>query len=221
METYRTEEEQVEAIKHWWKENATSTLLTIVIAVTGYFGWQYYDQHSEQTAEQASAMYQQLLEANIQLEQANDDDKLATAHYLADELKSNFGDSTYAQFAALINARLYVNANDLAQAATELRWVLDNSSEQTTIDVTELRLARVLEAQGNVDDAITLINKQRNSAMQVGFDELYGDILKAQGDFAGARKAYKKSQDEALANKLQPSPLLDLKLQNLPKDKDA
>ncbi|ROS05165.1 putative negative regulator of RcsB-dependent stress response [Sinobacterium caligoides] len=216
METYRTEEEQVEAIKHWWKENGTSTLLTIAIVVAGYFGWQYYGQNQQASAEQASAIYQQLLEANDQLAQQPDDAQLATAHHLASQLKEDYEGSTYAQFAALINARLYVNSEDLVKAEAELRWVLEHSSQQSTTDVTELRLARVLDAQGKTDEAEQLIAKQRDGAMQVGFEELKGDILAAKGDPSGARTAYQQAKDLAAENKVQASPLLALKLQNLP-----
>jgi len=33
VESYRTEEEQVEALKRWWKENGTGILVAILLAV--------------------------------------------------------------------------------------------------------------------------------------------------------------------------------------------
>ena len=40
MESYRTEEEQVEALRRWWNENGRSTLFVIVVVLAGTFGWQ-------------------------------------------------------------------------------------------------------------------------------------------------------------------------------------
>ncbi|MEW8396328.1 MAG: tetratricopeptide repeat protein, partial [Candidatus Thiodiazotropha sp.] len=40
MSEYQTEEEQVEAIKRWWKENGTSVIAGLVIGLGGIFGWQ-------------------------------------------------------------------------------------------------------------------------------------------------------------------------------------
>ena len=51
MDAYRTDDEQVEALKRWWKENGTSTLLMVAVAVGGYFGWQAWDTRQVQQAE--------------------------------------------------------------------------------------------------------------------------------------------------------------------------
>jgi predicted negative regulator of RcsB-dependent stress response len=216
VDTYRTEEEQVEAIKHWWKENGTSTLLAITVAVAGFFGYQYYTDTNQANAEQASAVYQQLLELNSQLSQQQDDAQLATAHHLAAELKDNYAGSTYAHFAALINARLFVKNDDLVMAEEELRWVLAQQPDQELIPVIELRLARVLDAIGNSDEAMALIKQSRDGGFQVGFNELKGDMLKAEGDLSAARTAYQQAADGAAEFGIEASPLLTLKLQNLP-----
>ena len=39
MAELRTEEEQLEAIKRWWKENGTSLIAGVAIAAAGVFGW--------------------------------------------------------------------------------------------------------------------------------------------------------------------------------------
>ena len=40
MEQYRTEEEQVEALKKWWEENGRSTVVAVIVALGLGFGWQ-------------------------------------------------------------------------------------------------------------------------------------------------------------------------------------
>ena len=47
MDTYRTEEEQVEAIRHWWDENGRSIIISIVLALAAGFGWQAWKDHDQ------------------------------------------------------------------------------------------------------------------------------------------------------------------------------
>ena len=46
MEQYRTEEEQVEALRRWWNENGKSTVAVIVIALAAGLGWQAWQRES-------------------------------------------------------------------------------------------------------------------------------------------------------------------------------
>ena len=63
MESYRTEEEQVEALRRWWDENGRSTLVTIVLVLAATFGWQGWQRYDAQRMDSASDLYQQMLEA--------------------------------------------------------------------------------------------------------------------------------------------------------------
>ena len=56
MELYDTEEQQVEAIKDWWKENGKSVILGAVIGL-GLFGWRYYQDSVTTAQETASESY--------------------------------------------------------------------------------------------------------------------------------------------------------------------
>ena len=42
MDIHRTEEEQVEAIKTWWKANGTSVIVGVVLGVAVIFGVRYW-----------------------------------------------------------------------------------------------------------------------------------------------------------------------------------
>ncbi len=60
MDAYRTEEEQVEALKAWWDENGRSIVVAIVIALAAGFGWQGWKSQQEGQAEAASDMTQDM-----------------------------------------------------------------------------------------------------------------------------------------------------------------
>jgi len=55
MEVYETEEQQVEAVKKWWKENGTSLIIGAVIGLSAIGGWKYYQSEEEVHRIQASA----------------------------------------------------------------------------------------------------------------------------------------------------------------------
>ena len=155
-DSYRTEEEQVEALKAWWRENGKSTVVAIALAVMGVFGWQGWQKQQQADQSTASAIYQNLLTA------ANGDNgqatlaQIATANHLADTLKADYTGTTYAHFAALYKAKFAVDDNDLNAAAAELQWVLDNGAMDEVRIQARLRLAKVLLAEGQMDEAMKL-----------------------------------------------------------------
>ena len=65
MAELRTEEEQVQALKNWWNENGKSLLLWIAVALAAVFGWKGWQQQQAVEAENASVLYQNLLDATV------------------------------------------------------------------------------------------------------------------------------------------------------------
>ena len=58
MEHYETEEQQVEAIKRFWKENGTAIIVGAVLGLGGLWGWRYYNDEQIAAKEQASAAFE-------------------------------------------------------------------------------------------------------------------------------------------------------------------
>ena len=54
---YKTDDEKVEELKAWWKENGTSVVAGVALAVAGLFGWEYWKDWKEATAAEASTLY--------------------------------------------------------------------------------------------------------------------------------------------------------------------
>ena len=61
MAEMKTEEEQVEALKSWWKDNGKSLILTIAVALGGVLSWNAYQDHQVGEAEAASVYFQELM----------------------------------------------------------------------------------------------------------------------------------------------------------------
>jgi predicted negative regulator of RcsB-dependent stress response len=188
VEQYRTEEEQVEALGRWWKENGRSMVAAVVVALGGVFGWQAWQANELRQQEQASDLYQALLQV-IGTQDATPGSQLATAP--AEQLKSEFGSTTYAQFAALQLAALAVNEGKLADAEAQLRWVLGKAEKGSDIaQIAQLRLARVLAASGQNDQALAILAEAEPGAYGASYAAAKGDILLAAGRKDEARDAY-------------------------------
>lgn len=191
MNVHITEEEQLENMKRWWKENGKGILFAVIVFLAAWFGYQYYKEHAQQQAEQASATYSELLN----LVQVNAGKTLAesdytTASHLATQLKTDHASSLYAKSGALILAKFAVDANKLDAAVTELNWVLSAKPDAAIEQMTKIRLARVLMAQNQLDEALALLKSEPDAAFVSEYQEVRGDILKRQGDVVGAYKAY-------------------------------
>lgn len=211
MAEMRTEEEQVEALKQWWKDNGKSLVLTIALSVGAVLSWNAYQDYQLQQAEAASGYFQRLL--NNAPEGLLSDKDIANIRHNSELLKTEFGSSVYAQFAGLMVARVEVQVGDLAAAAAELEWVLEQQGDAETAAIAAIRLAKVLAAQGMFDQAMVLL-VDADDAWQLGRLEARGDLLVEQGQLGAARDAYSEALDLAAssgANK----PLLGLKLDNL------
>ena len=87
MEEYRTEEEQVEALRNWWKENGRSIIAAIIIALSASFAWQAWQSSQEDQQENASALYQAMLRA---IDGGDGSVEVQTGIDTAEQLKQNF-----------------------------------------------------------------------------------------------------------------------------------
>ena len=176
MDTYRTEEEQVEAIRRWWDENGRSTIVSIVLAVAAGFGWQAWKNHDQQLTEAASHEYQLLLQS-LAVNSTDPEGDLSQAKDLAEQIKEQYGSSGYAQFAALQLAKIAVQGNDMEQAKAQLKWVLSKAPAKSDVaDIASLRLARVLASAGDTDQALEILESGRGGAYAASYEMVRGDI---------------------------------------------
>lgn len=210
--SYETDEEKVEAIKKWWKENGVSVIAGAAIGLGSIFAWRMWVDHRDHVAGQASAAFEQLL---IHATAANQPETVPPEAIVkqADLLQDQFGSTPYAAFGKLVAARALYLAGDAVAAMNALREALAHAPDPAIARVAALRLARIQVAEGQLEEArATLVAYDDSPAFAGDFAAIRGDIAAAQGATEAARAAY----EQALEQRSGLSQWIRLKLDNLP-----
>jgi predicted negative regulator of RcsB-dependent stress response len=190
VDDYLTEAEQWERFKKWLTDYTPWILGGIALAVAGLLAWNWYWDRQDNIALQASARYQELTEALAR----NDTTK---AKAISAGLEREFPGSPYVDQAHMFDARMAVEANDLAKAGQLLRGVMERTKDEQLALVARVRLGRVLVAQNKPDEALALLDTKLAGAFAARFHEVRGDALFAKGDRAGALKEYEQAREGA------------------------
>ncbi|MDC0663305.1 YfgM family protein [Marinobacter sp. SS21] len=212
MAELRTEEEQIQAIKNWWKKNGSSLLIGIGAALAIVFGWQAWQKQQDQQRSAAAAEFANLL---IAYSDQADESRAETVSYVASQLQEEFEDSAYAIYGTLILAQLQlVELNDDSAALASLQWAHERAAGNPALElVVRSRLARAQLANGQLDEALATVRDASNpSSFKALLAELEGDILMAQGDQEAAGEAYLQARQASRTGR---NGVLELKLADL------
>lgn len=206
MDMYVSEEERVEALKRWWKENRNSLLIGLLLGLLVVSGWRYWQAQQQAQHEEASLIFHRLSEAALIRQPLE-------AQKLAERLIEGYGSTTYAEFARLSLAKFKVVSGDLEAAKLRLEEELRLGKNEALKDLARLRLARVLLARGEYAQGLELLGQSKGESSQFDglLQEVRGDLLRGEKRLEEARAAYLAAKE-----KENRSPLLDLKIHDLP-----
>ncbi|GGW86446.1 YfgM family protein [Alteromonas halophila] len=200
MEQFATEEQQVEAIKRFWKEHGTAIIVGALLGLGGLWGWRYYSDSQLESREAASISYQQAVQ---QLEQSSDAAQL-------NSFISEHGDTGYATIGSMIAARTAVAKGDLDTAANHLNRVVSTADDAHLRSMAGVRLARVQMELNQFDAALSTLSDIQDEAFAAQVAEVKGDVFVRQEKFNDAREAYSLALEKSANN-----PMLKMKLDNL------
>ncbi len=179
------EQEQIDALKAWWKENGRLVILTIiafVVAAAGIQAWRYYQQSQAQQAAELYGALQQLVPEN----------NAKKIRETSATIIEKFSSTAYAPRAALIAAKVNYQTGDAQSAKAQLQWVIDHAAEDELKDIARIRLAGMLLDEKNYAQALELLEAKHNPFNDAFYLDLKGDVLVAQGKFAEARSTYQE-----------------------------
>jgi predicted negative regulator of RcsB-dependent stress response len=181
-----SEEEQLERIASWWKENGAMLLVGIVVVVGGFVGWRWYQSSTQAANEAASDLYAVYQEA----------DGEARTVALA-ELAASAPGSSYHALALFEEAAALVQDADLEAAAALYQQVLDDPSDALIADLARLRQAATLQGLDRSEEALRLLDAIRSAGYRRAALEMKGDIHVARGERAKAHTAYTQAIEAA------------------------
>jgi predicted negative regulator of RcsB-dependent stress response len=196
IDVVATEDEQLEQLKNWWKENSTSIIAGIIIAVIGSISWKWYQANEVTQQLEARATYTELVDKK--------DPKIFT------KLKEQYSDSTYLPYAKLFMAKENFAKKQYTKALSLLNEV-KNEEADFFKHVASLRIATVYLAQNKYTEALAELNSVADKQTFVGeYQTLKGDIYFFKKDTEKAKEFYRK----AIKNTVNESALtiLNLKL---------
>ncbi|MGR8953444.1 MAG: YfgM family protein [Gammaproteobacteria bacterium] len=205
MAIYDSEEEQLEALKGWWKENGTSTIVGVALGAALITGWNFWQSHKLEKSAQASNLYSQLVKAV-------ESNKQNTIEQLGKQLHDEFAGSEYAAYNGLLQAKLKVQKGDLAGAKAILQDIAAQSNKELG-HIARIRLIRLMMATGEYEQGLQLINEvdpASESGFSTSYDELTGDLYVALDRLDEARTAYQNALNGGAQ-----SPLLRIKIDDL------
>ena len=213
MDDYLSEKEQWEALKGWLRENGAWIVAGVAVGVLAIFGWQWRNGHVDKVSGEASAKYEQMLQAFARNDQSGG---LA----ILGDLERDYSSTPYVDQGRLAAARVYVENNQLDKAVKELQAVVQDSKDKQLALVARLRLARVQIAQQKPDEALATLNGVDPGSFAPRFHEVRGDAALAKGDKSGALSEYRaaRSLDLAAGAAGGGDSLLDLKISDLVAD---
>lgn len=206
--SYATEEEQIEAIKQWWRENGKSVFIGIVIGLAALLGWQQWQSYHSHRAEAASTDYMEFLS----MVQGGKTGQGMVSR--GESIVKQYAGTPYAALTSLTLARQSVESGKLDEAVRRLEWVIKNADSAPLVDIARVRLARVRIAQKDYAQALKLTEQSPGSAFASEYAEIRGDAYAGQNKRAEAIKAYQKALAQSDVSGQRRS-LIELKLHDL------
>ena len=183
MADHSAEEEQIEKLKEWWRENRNYVIAGIVLGLLVVVGWRGWETHTRTLAEEGSMHFENLHVA-VQMGQYQQ------AAEVAENLREHYARTPYAGLGSLVVARAAHDAGESEAAMDSLRWAMDNAHSREIQALARLRLARVKFDQGETQAALALLERPPRQAFASAYAELRGDIHASEGHVEQAREAY-------------------------------
>src|SRR3989338_10730442 len=183
LEGYVSEKEQIESIKKWWQENGKFLALAILMGLIIGFGWRYWHTMERNRAENASIIYQSILNADAKKQ-------FTTAQGGSDILMQHFSSFPYASLAALVWAKEAVSQNNLSVALSKLQWVIDHGEPSALRSVAAINTARILLSQHKPQAALSMVNKITDTHFEPLVNWIKGDSEAQLGDVKKSQAYY-------------------------------
>ena len=200
INTSNTEEEQVEKISKWLKNNGMQIVAGITIGLSAVWGWDSYSDYQDKEAENARTLY-----LNYVSDTSN------TGAY--DQLLSDYSSSSYTDQAMLMMAKQLFDGGNYDGALSLIEPL--TSSDDIAINSTAiLRTASVYLQLGQHQDALSILDSLSSASFSGLVNNMKGDIYVDLNDSVNAKKHYGLALNSVTANSTL-AQLIQIKLDDL------
>jgi predicted negative regulator of RcsB-dependent stress response len=178
-----TEDEQLEAIKKWWKRHGNLIAALVSVVLLCVAGYRYMNWHQEKITQQASMAYEQMM---VSFSNHN----IKSVRSYANQLINDYSKTVYADVAHMTLAKVYVEKNKAEQAKSELQVVAASSTFPALKQIAKIRIARILATEKAYENALNELSSIDDKTYLSVINELKGDIYGATGQYKNAIDAY-------------------------------
>lgn len=224
MSEYLSDEQQAEKLKKVIRDYGYTIVISVLLALTAYFGWQYWQQRQAANQATIAQAFDKVSELSQQLNMAvlssdTDTATLETAEKSltagVQKLVQDYPNTMYAWQSLMLLAKYQTEQNKLTEAEKTLTQVSKVQLKDAGLQaIATLRLAQVLLANNKADNAISLLNTSLPTAFEASKQELLGDIYAQKNDKIAAKKAYELAW-QRLEERQQDRAILRLKMESL------
>ncbi len=183
------EQEQLDALKAWWKAHGQRTLWALTLLALAFAGYQTWRNYQARQGNEAAVLFDALRQQLA----SNDVKKIRE---VGGQIVEKFPRTVYATDAAMIIAKANFETGDVKSAKAQYQWVIEHAQQDQSKDLARLRLATILLDEKNYPAALREINSPHAPAFDPLFNDLKGDLYVVQGDAKAARTAYKTAIDK-------------------------
>lgn len=201
------EQEQLDELKAWWKQNGKWIIAGVSIFLLATAGWRVWQSWTHKQAIESSALFDKAMQA-VSMNDAK------AVKDLTAQIMEHYPRSGYAAPAAWLAGRINAQGGDLKSAQAQYEFALEHAQDEGLRHLARLRLAAVLLEQKQYDAALAQLGEDPGPAFAGLYADLKGDILAAQGKAGEARAAWQLAV-EKLGDKSALKPLVEIKLAGL------
>ena len=180
------EQEQLDQIKHFWKQYGNLITWVLIAILGAYAGWNGYQYWQRNQAAQAASLYDELERLAAQ----GDPAKVQRAFT---DMKDKFGRTAFAMQGGLLSARLQQEAGKTEESKAALAWVADQASDPAYQAIARLRLAALLAQAKDYPAAMARLDGEFPAEFKPLVADRKGDLLMLQDKPTEARVQYQQA----------------------------
>ena len=203
MDIYQTEEQQVDAIKAFWKDNGVGIIAGLVIGLSAFVGYGFYSENQAKEEIQTAEAYQAVIDSAAQ-ENGQFTQK-------AEDFIATHESSSYAALTALSLAKEASSHQDWNDAEKYLLIASEKTQSAGVKAIAITRLARVQIQLEKIEAALATLATPLPESYTSTVEEIKGDAYLQQGKPELARNAYQV----ALVASGNNNPILQIKIDDL------